>query len=447
MKRYIYLIIFSLGLFSCHGAKYFVKEAQKYEKEKDYDNAVANYAEAYSIDPNNKDAKKGFKKTGQKLLDQLLDDVETSYNAGNYKEAVEKYRKSEKFYNKVKGRGIELEIPEESTTLYKSALDQYLQNLALDAASAINSGNYGKASELIDELKSNDPYFAGLSILEKSLEADPVYVNAQSAYNKGQKLIAIQYFNQVNNIYPGYRETSNFLAELSKFPKQTVSLFTVENKSREVSLDNLIYKSVEKKMQEMQSALLSIINESTIQNELLKASKSMQPPYDDNTVVQISTSLAATKAVAITVSDLTEDALVNSENYQIAYAREKVTYWDPYYGQTTNYQWRETKYKEVEEGVKYAIFVKVRIFDVQTGTLVYNDIVTKSIISKVKYATYDSDYNDLYPTQGYVSQTELNKWRARFTAEKDKKSKTDLIDILVKAAGDEISEIIFSKLN
>ena len=75
------------------------------------------------------------------------------------------------------------------------------------------------------------------------------------------------------------------------------------------------------------------------------------------------------------------------------------------------------------------------------------DVITKSVISKVKYARYDGDYNDLYPTQGYISQTELGKFRSRFTAEKDKKSKSDLIDILVKAANDEIAEIIFSKLN
>jgi len=151
--------------------------------------------------------------------------------------------------------------------------------------------------------------------------------------------------------------------------------------------------------------------------------------------------------VVITVTDLSEDPIGNSENFQIAYAREKVVYWDPYYGQTTNYQWRETKYKEVEEGVKYAIFIKVKIYDPVTGTIVYNDVVTKSVISKVKYAKYENDYNDLYPTMGYISQTELNKWRARFTAEKDKKSKTELIDILVKAANDEIYDIIFSKLN
>ena len=72
MKRFTYLfIILALLAYSCKGPKYYIKEAQKYEREKDYDNAVANYAEAYSIDPNNRDAKKGFKKTGQKLVDEL----------------------------------------------------------------------------------------------------------------------------------------------------------------------------------------------------------------------------------------------------------------------------------------------------------------------------------------------------------------------------------------
>src|SRR5678815_2814312 len=99
MKRLFYILLLSAFLFSCHGAKYYLKEAQKYEKEKDYDNAVANYAEAYSIDPSNRDAKKGFKKTGQKLLDQLIDEMLTSYNSGNYKDAMDQSKKIDKYYN------------------------------------------------------------------------------------------------------------------------------------------------------------------------------------------------------------------------------------------------------------------------------------------------------------------------------------------------------------
>lgn len=447
MRRSFYLLLMALFLFSCHGAKYYIKEAQKYEKEKDYDNAVANYAEAYLQDPSNKDAKKGFKKNGQKLLDQLLDQMQESFDEGRYKDAIDQYKRTDKYYNNVKDRGIELEFPEDKRTLYQTCIGLYGEKLFQDASAAINSENYSKAKEYIDELKQHDAGYPGLSDLEKSLEADPIYKNALNAYNKGQKLIAIQQFNQVNKIYPNYRETSNYLEELGKLPKQILAFFPIENKSSEQNIDRLVYKGVEKKLLAMQSSLFSVNDETAVQNELLKANKNALPPFDDNSIIQISKTMLATKAVYMTVTDLSEDPIGNTENFQIAYAREKVVYWDPYYGQTTNYQWRETKYKEVEEGVKYAVFIKVRIYDPVTGTIVYNDVVTKSVISKVKYAKFDGDYNDLYPTMGYISQTELNKWRARFTAEKDRKSKSDLIDILVKAANDEIYDIIFSKLN
>jgi tetratricopeptide (TPR) repeat protein len=447
MKRIFYLLIVSLVLFSCHGVKYYLKEAQKFEKEKDYDNAVANYAEAYQLDPANRDAKKGFKKTGQKLLDELLEEMQTMHNEGRYKDAIAQYKKADKYYNNVKNRGIDLEFPEESKTLLQTSNELYLKNLYEDAANGIRTGNYSNAKNLIDELRNADPGYEGLQALERSLEVDGTYMQALEAYNKGQKLIAIRYFNQVNNTYPGYRETSNYLTELAKLPKQTVSLFPIENKSREMGVDRLVYKGIEKKLQDMQSALLSVGDETMVQNELLKANKNSQPPYDDNTILQIAKNMVATKAVVISVTDLTEDPLVNDESFQIAYSRERVVYYDPYYGQTTNYQWREIKYKEIEEGVKYAIFIKIRIFDPTTGTMVFSDVVTKSVISKVKYAKYDGDYNDIYPTMGYISQTELNKWRTRFTASKDRKSKDELVNILVKAANDDLYEMIFSKLN
>lgn len=447
MKRLLYLLILALFLFSCHGVKYYLKEAEKYEKAKDYDMAVANYAEAYNQDPNNKDAKRGFKKTGQKLLEELLDQMQQAYDERRYKDAINKYRNTDKYFEKVKSRGIELDFPEDKRTLYQTCVALYSEELYQNAMLAVNSENYGKAKEYVDDLKDFDPAYPGLADLEKSLEADPVYKNGLNAYNKGQKLIAIQQFNLVNTIYPGYRETQNYLDELAKLPKQGLAFFPIENKSLEQNLDRIIYKGVEKKLLAMQSSLFKVNDETMVQNELLKANKVAQPPFDDNSIIQISKNMMATKAVVITVTDLSEDPIGNSENFQIAYARERVVYWDPYYGQTTNYQWRETKYKEIEEGVKYAIYIKLKIYDPITGSIVYNDMITKSIISKVKYAKYDGDYNDLYPTMGYISQTELNKWRSRFTAEKDKKSKTELIDILAKAANDEIYDIIFSQLN
>lgn len=447
MRKSIYIFLLSALLFSCQGAKYYIKQAQQFEKSRDYDNAVANYAEAYSIDPNNKDAKKGFKKTGQKLLDQLIEEMVSSYNAGSYKEAMDQYQKTDKYYNRVKDRGIDLEYPDTLKNLYDLSKEKYSTNLFSDASNSISSGNYSKARTSLEELRKLNSGYEGLQSLERALEADPVYMDGVNTYNKGQKLLAIQYFNKVNAIYPGYRETTTYINELSKLPKQSIAVFPVENKSFEMGMDRLVYRGVEKKLLEMQSSLFQVFDENSVQNELIKAGKNSQPPFDDNSIILVSKNIIATKGVHIIVTELSEEPLNNTENFQIAYAREKVIVWDPYYGQTTNYQWRETKYKEIEEGVKYAIYVKLRIFDPVTGTIVYNDVITKSILSKVKYAKYDGDYNDLYPTTGYISQTELNKWRARFTADKERRSKSELVEMLIKSANEDIAAAIFSKLN
>jgi hypothetical protein len=67
------------------------------------------------------------------------------------------------------------------------------------------------------------------------------------------------------------------------------------------------------------------------------------------------------------------------------------------------------------------------MLDVKTGLTQVSNVIEKSIVSQLKYATYDGPIEDLYPTTGYISQNDLRKWKARFDAAKDRKSDEELI--------------------
>ena len=54
--RFIIVLFYIFFLFACSGAKYYVNQAEKFEKSRDYEQAVVHYNEAINRDPENKDA-------------------------------------------------------------------------------------------------------------------------------------------------------------------------------------------------------------------------------------------------------------------------------------------------------------------------------------------------------------------------------------------------------
>lgn len=447
MKKYILLLVITSFIWiSCRGPQYYIKEAKKYEKARNWDQATAHYAEAYALAPNNNDAKKGFKKAGQRLLNELVEDMESSLTKGDFKSALEQQKKINRYFSNVKSRGIELKMPSNIDSLMNVTKESFLLQQEDKAFIAINQGLYKVANEALSDIRSNDPFRPSISKIENAIKAEPIYRDGINAFDKNQKFSALQYFKQVETIYPGYRDTKTYMDKLISTTKQKLVLFPIENTSKELNLDALLYKVLDKKFMTLQSELVSYADQLLVQNELLKLKKPTSPPFDDATTINVSTTLMGTKSITLSLIELREEKLDNLEQLVIAYVKEKVIYNDPYYGQMTNYQYRETKYRDVEEGTRYTIYLKMKIIDISNNTILYNDILTKSIVNKLKYARYDGDYNDLTPTTGYISTNDLNIWRKRFAAERDKKSRAELIDLVLNSTADEIYNIVLNKL-
>ncbi len=434
MNRIIFFLLgVSLLISSCEGAKQFVKRAQKFEKSRDYEQAVVNYNEALLRDPDNKDARKGMKKSGQRLINELVEDFNSSYTAKNYSRAIEQYLEIERLQNNVERRKITLDIPADVHTKYKECVSELCREYYHSAIRAIANRDYTLATDFVRQIEKLDITYENLGNLRIALQADPVYMDAMDAYQRKQYVNAYNLFSQVDEITKGYRDTDKYLEELKRLYSVSLVLFPLDNQTTQYLLGEQVYRLMETEIKRQGSQLLKIIDRETLIETMRRMNVPVNMPISDKDALAVAKELKSSRYMLGAITSLTYTSAPRKEETKVAYLRERVLYWDQWSGmQMSNYQYREVKYKEVTEEVQVTLFFRYRLFESSQGEVTYSDEIQKTVINQVKFAEYNGVTEDLYPTTGYISQTDLRKWRSRFEASSDRKTDQELLDICVR---------------
>lgn len=434
MKKIIYLILgLSILFVSCDGAKQYIKKAQKFEKSRNYEQAVINYNEALLRDPDNKDAKKGMKKSGQRLINELVEDFNSSYNSKNYSQAIDQYQEIERLQKNVERRKVTLEVPSDLHLKYKECVSELCREYYHSAIRAINNRDYSLATDYSKRIEKLDPTYENLGRLRTAIQADPIYMNAIDAYQRNQFANAFNLFSQVDAITKGYRDTDKFLEELKKSYSVNLAIFPLDNQTSQFSLADQVYRLMDTELQRQRSQLLQITDRETVLAAMRKLNISVNSPVSDKDAWDVAKSLQVSRYMLGSLISLNYTPAPRKEEVKVAYLRERVLYWDQWTGtQMSNFQYREVKYKEVTEEVQVTLSFRYRLFNTTNGEVTYSDLIQKSVINQVKFAEYNGVTEDLYPTTGYISQSDLRKWRSRFEASSDRKSEQELLDICVR---------------
>lgn len=443
--RYAILVIFLLSVTACEGPRYLVKQGQKYERGHDYEQAVVYYCEAYSKDPDNRDARKGMKKAGEKLLDEILEDFYTDYRANRLGDAITHYAKAQRLVGNLERRTVELEIPDSTRRQYADAVDRQINYYYQQGAQFVDAGNYTRAKDMVREIEKLDADYEGLKGLRLAIQADPVYTQAMDAYRRGEKGKAMKLLVEVDKIYPNYRETTRIMNELKTNSTVKLGLLPLENQTQEQALGREMNTLTENELLRLRNPLLQVISSGGM--GYVPAHNGGWP--DEKSLITLAKNNQADRLLLVTVTGYTVEQLPRQENVAVAYLKERVLYYDPYYGQVSNYQFREIKYFEVQEETKVTIQLRFRILNVATGTTSYTGNVSKSVINQIRYADYNGVTDDLYPTTGYISQTDLNQWRTRFKAVNDRKPLSELTRIceeeVVRQLTDDVLTHVFDQ--
>lgn len=434
MNRILYFLLgVSLLISSCAGPKQFVKKAQKFEKSRDYEQALVNYNEALLRDPDNKDARKGMKKSGQRLINELVEDFNSSYASKNYSRAIDQYQEIDRLQKNVERRKVTLDVPSDLHVKYKECVAEVCREHYHSAIRAIDNRDYTLATDFLRRIEKLDPTYENLGRLRTSIQADPIYMNAMDAYQRKQYANAYNLFLQVDALTKGYRETDKYLEELNRLYSVSLALFPLDNQTNQLLLGDQVLRLMETEIQRQSNQLLQITDRETLLAAMRKLNVPVNSPVSDKDALAVAKDLKVSRYMLGALTSITYAPAPRKEEIKVAYLRERVLYWDQWSGtQMSNFQYREVKYKEVTEEVQVTLSFRYRLFESAKGEVTYSDVIQKSVINQVKFAEYNGVTEDLYPTTGYISQTDLRKWRSRFEASSDKKTDQELLDICVR---------------
>jgi hypothetical protein len=131
MKHWLYIFtaLILLGTQACQNSKHYTKLARKQEAAGLNKEASESYYTALWKKRANIDAQIGMKKTGQTVLNGMLSEFSQKSSFGSKRDAVYTFISVREYQAKIKGVGVELQIPDFYLGDFEQVKKSYLTEL------------------------------------------------------------------------------------------------------------------------------------------------------------------------------------------------------------------------------------------------------------------------------------------------------------------------------
>ncbi len=202
-----WLLILSIGLviFSC-GTKKTVKQAEKYETAGMFKEASELYYQAHMKKPQKVDITIALKRSGQIYLEELSQNVTTTFRQGNYKETVYQYLAARNLLTRLMKAGIELKPDESMERYFEDAKEIYLAERYKHGQKNIYELNYKEAKDVFNEIYKIDPEYKDTRSYLNQATFEPVYLEGSQLYADGDYIGAYDLWESIYLSVSNYKD-------------------------------------------------------------------------------------------------------------------------------------------------------------------------------------------------------------------------------------------------
>jgi hypothetical protein len=398
----------------------------------------------------NVDAQIGMKKTGQLVLNSMLNDFAKSRSFGSKKEAVYDYHAARDYRDRISGVGVKLDIAEFYTQDYESVKNEYMLQLYEEGTSLLEEQKYQEAEQRFNEIKTLDPNYKDSDELGDIAYLEPLYAEAATAMEAEMYRKAYNNYEKIVERKVDYKDAKSLQQLALKQGTFTVALLSFENATATQGLDAKVNAYALEALTSINDPFLRIVDREHMQAILQEQKLQLSGVMDDATAVKVGELVGAQALLTGTVLSYESQPGRLRSTSRDAYESYKVKKVNPADG-VAYYEtkYKATKYTEYYNNNTCSVSFQYKLISLSTGEILKTQIIEKSYQDEVLFAKYDGDAKSLFPagTNGpNLNNSDRNSLQSMLTSRQELRPMSeltnDLFDNVSKQMSQEISSVV-----
>jgi tetratricopeptide (TPR) repeat protein len=207
--------IFTLSLLICLlillatgcTVKKMAKQAHELEMAGMFRQAAELYYRGAVSKPNKVEFKTGLRRAGFMYVEEVSQEINRSYNRGDYQKVVYDYLTINEFVSKVKRTGVELSLDNNVRRMYENAQDQYLNERYDAGLKLLNENRFAEAKKVFEEIHKINPDFRDTKIYLNTATLEPIYQSGTTLFGQRNFMGAYSEWAKVISTDPNYKDT------------------------------------------------------------------------------------------------------------------------------------------------------------------------------------------------------------------------------------------------
>ena len=165
---FAFLLFLSFSIISCNGVKSLTKKGDKAFEKAQFEKAVELYFSALEKDKEYSLAKTGLKNSGQRLVNNHLDQFFKTKNFGENRKAIYHYRDASRLSERCSRMNVSLDIPTQYTSDYNILTNEYVAEQYDKGMKLLQNEAFLEAENTFREIKLLKPNYKDVDDLERS---------------------------------------------------------------------------------------------------------------------------------------------------------------------------------------------------------------------------------------------------------------------------------------
>lgn len=413
LRHTITLTIVILVLAGCHNSKYYTKMAVKQETAGLVTEAAQNYYNALLKNRSNVDAQIGMKKSGQLVLNSLLNEFAKQKNFGSDKDAVYAYLEAQAYKEKIQRLGVNLLIPDYYESDFQTSKNAYLMKLYEEGTTLLEEQKYSEAEKKFQEICKLDADYKDTKELGEIAYLQPLYTEGKKFMENGAYRQAYNNFQKIMARNKNFRDTQQLIDECLENGRYTIAVMHFENATRTPGVDANISAYALSALSSIQDPFVRVVDRSSMDAVLAEQKLQLSGVIDERTAVSVGQIVGAQALLTGTVLSYSENVGTLRTKSREAYTAYQEKYLNKedgkYYYQT---KYKPTTYTEYYNSSSVSVSIQYKLIDLTTGQIIKTEIINKEVKDEVLYGKYNGELANLFPAAQYGPNLNSNDKRA-----------------------------------